>query len=155
MDHLIFSSSCTAHGQPEVLPVTEDARPGCPVVPMGNTKQICERSCGCGGSAGSFNGVISLRYFNPVGILRTRSASYHCQVPANLMPFITQTAAGLREELKVYGGDYATRTGLPSGIISMADLAAAHRVALERLGERQAGGGIRDQYRHRQGAPLS
>ena len=135
MDHLIFSSSCTVYGQPEVLPVTEDAPVQRAQSPYGNTKQICEEILRDAVSAGSFNGVISLRYFNPVGADPSALiGELPLGVPANLMPFITQTAAGLREELKVYGGDYATPDGTAiRDYIHVSDLAAAHRVALERL----------------------
>ena len=135
MDRVIFSSSCTVYGQPAVLPVTEDAPVQVAQSPYGNTKQICEEILRDAVSAGSFNGVISLRYFNPVGADPSALiGELPLGVPANLMPFITQTAAGLREELKVYGGDYATPDGTAiRDYIHVSDLAAAHRVALERL----------------------
>lgn len=135
MDHLIFSSSCTVYGQPEVLPVTEDAPVQRAQSPYGNTKQICEEILQDAVAAGLFKGVISLRYFNPVGADPSALiGELPLGVPANLMPFITQTAAGLREELKVFGGDYATPDGTAiRDYIHVSDLAAAHRVALERL----------------------
>lgn len=140
MDHLIFSSSCTVYGQPAVLPVTEDAPVQAAQSPYGNTKQICEEILQDAVSASLFKGVISLRYFNPVGADPSALiGELPLGVPANLMPFITQTAAGLRDELKVYGGDYATPDGTAiRDYIHVSDLAAAHRVALERLlGQRQ------------------
>lgn len=135
MDNLIFSSSCTVYGQPAVLPVAEDAPIQAAQSPYGNTKQICEEILRDAVSAGLFKGVISLRYFNPVGADPSALiGELPLGVPANLMPFITQTAAGFREELKVYGGDYATPDGTAiRDYIHVSDLAAAHRVALERL----------------------
>ncbi len=135
MDNLIFSSSCTVYGQPEMLPVTEDAPVQSAQSPYGNTKQICEEIIQDVITAGYFKGAISLRYFNPVGAdLSALIGELPLGVPNNLMPFITQTAAGLRDEIKVFGGDYNTPDGTAiRDYIHVSDLAEAHRVALERL----------------------
>ncbi len=139
MDNLIFSSSCTVYGQPEVLPVTEDAPIQPAQSPYGNTKQICEEILQDVVAAKQFQGVISLRYFNPVGADPSALiGELPLGVPANLMPFITQTAAGLRDNLKVFGGDYTTPDGTAvRDYIHVSDLAAAHRIALERLIEKR------------------
>ncbi|MCF8238573.1 MAG: UDP-glucose 4-epimerase GalE [Saprospiraceae bacterium] len=139
MDNLIFSSSCTVYGQPEVLPVTEDAPIQPAQSPYGNTKQICEEMLQDAAAAGLFHRVISLRYFNPVGADPSGLiGELPIGIPANLMPYITQTAAGLRDELKVFGGDYATLDGTAvRDYIHVSDLAAAHRIALERLIEKR------------------
>jgi UDP-glucose 4-epimerase len=135
VDRFIFSSSCTVYGQPAELPVTEDAPIQPPASPYGHTKQIGESILQDCIGAGDFRQVISLRYFNPVGA----EASAHIGelpigVPANLMPFITQTAIGKRARLQVFGSDYATPDGTAiRDYIHVMDLAAAHRVALERL----------------------
>lgn len=135
MDNLIFSSSCTVYGQPEVLPVTENAPIQPAQSPYGNTKQICEEIIQDAIHAGYFHGAIALRYFNPVGADPSALiGELPLGIPNNLMPFITQTAAGLRDELKVFGGDYATPDGTAiRDYIHVSDLAEAHRVALERL----------------------
>ena len=135
MDNLIFSSSCTVYGQPESLPVTEDAPVQPAQSPYGNTKQICEEILQDAVAANQLNGVISLRYFNPVGADPSALiGELPLGVPNNLMPFITQTAAGLREELHVFGGDYDTPDGTAiRDYIHVSDLAEAHRLALERL----------------------
>lgn len=139
LDNLIFSSSCTVYGQPDYLPVSENAPVQPAQSPYGNTKQICEEMMQDAVSAGLFKGVISLRYFNPVGADPSALiGELPLGVPNNLMPFITQTAVGLREELKVFGGDYATADGTAiRDYIHVSDLAAAHRVALERLINKQ------------------
>jgi UDP-glucose 4-epimerase len=135
MDRLIFSSSCTVYGQPAVLPVTEDSPIQAAASPYGNTKQIGEEILLDAVTAGLFRGIISLRYFNPVGAdPSARIGEVPLGVPNNLMPYITQTAAGLRRELLVFGSDYQTPDGTAiRDYIHVCDLAAAHRVALERL----------------------
>ncbi len=135
LDNLIFSSSCTVYGQPAELPVTENAPVQPAQSPYGNTKQICEEILQDAVAANLFRGVISLRYFNPVGADPSALiGELPLGIPNNLMPFITQAAAGLRTELKVFGGDYNTPDGTPiRDYIHVSDLAEAHRLALERL----------------------
>ena len=130
----IFSSSCTVYGQPDILPITEEAPVKPALSPYGNTKQIGEeilRDC----SRANGLQVIALRYFNPIGAHPTALiGELPIGVPQNLVPFITQTAIGLRKELAVFGDDYPTRDGsCIRDYIHVVDLANAHMVALERL----------------------
>ncbi len=131
---IIFSSSCTVYGQPEVLPVTESTPFQPAESPYGNTKQICEEILRDSCNANDHLKVISLRYFNPVGAHESSLiGELPIGVPDNLVPFITQTAAGLRPELKVFGGDYDTPDGTAiRDYIHVVDLAKAHVVALDR-----------------------
>jgi UDP-glucose 4-epimerase len=132
---IVFSSSCTVYGQPKELPVTENA----PVLPAespyGNTKQICEEILR--DSVRSMPGirVIALRYFNPIGAHPTALIGELPRgIPNNLVPFVTQTAAGLRGELKIFGDDYPTSDGSAvRDYINVADLAKAHVTAISRL----------------------
>jgi len=132
---LVFSSSCTIYGQPKDLPVTEDA----PVIPAespyGNTKQICEEIIRDTCSVNEKIKAISLRYFNPVGAHETGLiGELPSGVPTNLVPFITQAAAGIRKELRVFGDDYNTPDGsCIRDFIHVVDLAKAHVVALNRI----------------------
>ena len=135
--NFIFSSSCTVYGEPDELPVTEES----PVVkaesPYGNTKKVAEEILiDLTNAEKSFN-VISLRYFNPIGAHPTALiGELPLGVPNNLVPFITQTAYGIREQLKVFGSDYNTPDGTPiRDYIDIMDLVEAHIVALERLFE--------------------
>lgn len=134
---MVFSSSCTVYGQPELLPVTEDA----PVVkansPYGNTKQISEEIIQDALQACPELKTIALRYFNPVGAHPTALiGELPLGVPQNLVPFITQTAAGLRQQLSVFGSDYNTPDGTAiRDYIHVVDLAKAHVVAVKRLVE--------------------
>ena len=132
---MVFSSSCTVYGQPKELPVTENA----PILPAespyGNTKQICEeilRDSVCSMPALQ---VISLRYFNPIGAHPSALIGELPQgIPNNLVPFVTQTAAGLRGELKIFGDDYPTPDGSAvRDYINVTDLAKAHVTAIRRL----------------------
>ena len=133
--NLIFSSSCTVYGQAETLPITEDA----PVLPAespyGNTKQIGEEIIKDTCIAKPNLRAISLRYFNPIGAhSSTEIGELPIGIPQNLVPFITQTAIGLRDELAVFGNDYPTPDGTCiRDYIHVTDLAKAHVVALERL----------------------
>jgi UDP-glucose 4-epimerase len=135
MSNLVFSSSCTVYGQPDKLPVTESTPFKPAESPYGNTKQICEEilrdTCKV---IPSINGI-SLRYFNPVGAHESALIGELPRgVPANLVPFITQTAAGLRKELLVFGNDYDTPDGSAvRDYIHVTDLADAHVVAVKRL----------------------
>lgn len=131
----IFSSSCTVYGQADQLPITEDAPVKPAESPYGNTKQIGEEiirdTCRV---FNDFN-AISLRYFNPIGAHPSAEiGELPIGVPQNLVPFITQTGVGLREQLSVFGDDYPTPDGTCiRDYIHVVDLARAHVVALQRL----------------------
>lgn len=135
VNNIVFSSSATVYGQPDVLPVKE-TDPFKPAdSPYGNTKQIAEEIIRDTIKANDFFRAISLRYFNPIGAHSSALIGELPRgVPNNLVPFITQTAAGVREELKVFGSDYNTPDG--SGIrdyINVVDLAKAHVVSIQRM----------------------
>lgn len=135
VQHIVFSSSCTVYGQPDKLPVTE-LTPFKPAEsPYGNTKQICEEILRDTCRAESAVQAISLRYFNPVGAHESALIGELPRgVPNNLVPFITQTAAGLREQLLVFGSDYDTPDGSAvRDYIHITDLARAHVIALKRM----------------------
>ncbi len=135
ISHLIFSSSCTVYGLPDRLPVTESTPVKSANSPYGNTKQIAEEILSESCSVNKNINCISLRYFNPVGAHESALiGELPLGVPNNLLPFITQTAAGLREQLSVFGDDYDTPDG--TGVrdyIHVVDLAHAHMAALDRL----------------------
>jgi len=130
--NFVFSSSCTVYGQPDVLPVTEQAPIKPAQSPYGNTKQIAEEILFDTVSAGSAYKVIALRYFNPVGAHETALiGELPIGVPQNLVPFITQTAIGKREKITVFGNDYNTPDGsCVRDYIHVVDLAKAHVAAL-------------------------
>ncbi|OWP84638.1 UDP-glucose 4-epimerase GalE [Flavobacterium davisii] len=132
--HFIFSSSCTVYGQAEKMPITEDAPVQSALSPYGNTKQIGEEIITDVAKVTNIN-VVLLRYFNPIGAHpSTEIGELPLGVPQNLIPFITQTAIGLRQELSVFGDDYPTEDGTAiRDYIHVVDLAKAHVVALERL----------------------
>jgi UDP-glucose 4-epimerase len=131
--NLVFSSSCTVYGQPDVLPVTEAAPVKKAESPYGNTKQIAEEMLQDMTAAGSSYKIISLRYFNPVGAHSTALiGELPIGVPQNLVPFITQTAIGKREKITVFGDDYDTADGsCVRDYIHVVDLAKAHVAALK------------------------
>lgn len=133
--NFVFSSSCTVYGQPDVLPVTENAPVKRAISPYGNTKQIAEEIISEYQLTQKDMNFISLRYFNPVGAhLSAQIGELPIGIPNNLVPFITQTAIGLREQLKVFGNDYNTPDGsCIRDYINVVDLAQAHVVAIERL----------------------
>jgi UDP-glucose 4-epimerase len=136
---LVFSSSCTVYGQPDALPVTE-ATPTKPAEsPYGHTKQICEAVIDAAVRAGQPLQAVTLRDFNPVGAHPSaRIGELPLGKPENLVPYLTQTAAGLRDKLTVFGSDYPTRDGTCiRDYIHVVDLAAAHISALAWL-ERQS-----------------
>jgi UDP-glucose 4-epimerase len=138
--NLVFSSSCTVYGQPEQLPVTEET-PRLPAQsPYGNTKAICEDIIRDVVQAQVPLKAIALRYFNPVGAHPSAEiGELPLGVPANLVPFITQTAAGIRSSLTVYGDDYNTPDGTcVRDYIHVMDLAEAHVQALRKLSENTA-----------------
>ena len=132
---LVFSSSCTVYGQPEKLPVTEDAPIKTAVSPYGNTKQIGESIIK--DTAASDNNIkaISLRYFNPIGAHPSALIGELPRgVPENLVPYLTQTGYGIRDELKVFGDDYNTPDGsCIRDYLHVVDLAKAHVIAIKRL----------------------
>jgi UDP-glucose 4-epimerase len=135
IQNIVFSSSCTVYGQPDVLPVTEKTPRKDAESPYGNTKRVCEDILSDTISANSQLKGIALRYFNPVGAHSSALiGELPLGVPQNLVPFITQTAAGLRGELKVFGNDYNTPDGSAiRDYIHVVDLAKAHVIAIERL----------------------
>ena len=135
VSNLVFSSSCTVYGQPEELPVTEASPKQVANSPYGNTKQIDEEIIEDLINSGVDFKAIALRYFNPIGAHPSSEIGELPQgIPSNLVPFITQTAAGIREELTVFGDDYNThdRTCIRDYIHVM-DLADAHIKSFEYL----------------------
>lgn len=132
--NFIFSSSCTVYGQAEKMPITENAPVQSAMSPYGNTKQIGEEIIMDIAKVAKLNSIL-LRYFNPIGSHPSAEiGELPIGVPQNLVPFITQTAIGLREKLSVYGDDYPTLDGTAiRDYIHVVDLAKAHVVALKRL----------------------
>ncbi len=132
---LVFSSSCTVYGQPDILPVTEDAPIKPAMSPYGNTKQINEEIIHDTIYAGVPFKSIMLRYFNPIGAHPSAEiGELPIGVPQNLVPFLTQTAAGIRPELSVFGDDYDTPDGsCIRDYINVVDLAKAHVIAIDRM----------------------
>lgn len=132
---LIFSSSCTVYGQPDTIPVDEKASFKRAESPYGATKQVCERILEDAALVG-FR-VISLRYFNPIGAHKSsRIGELPIGVPNNLVPYVTQTAAGLRDKLTVFGNDYNTPDGsCVRDYIHVCDVADAHVKAISFLSE--------------------
>lgn len=133
---LVFSSSCTVYGIPDQLPVTEQTPTKKATSPYGATKQMCEDILNDVAVApGNELKTILLRYFNPIGAhASARIGELPLGVPNNLVPFITQTAAGLRQELTVHGNDYDTPDGsCIRDYVHVVDLAKAHVVAVQRL----------------------
>ncbi len=133
--NLVFSSSCTVYGIPEKLPVTEETPVQKANSPYGNTKKVCEEILTDLAHSGSTMKSIALRYFNPIGAHPSaKIGELPLGVPSNLVPFITQTAAGIRKELTIFGNDYDTADGTcVRDYVHVVDLAKAHVVAVERL----------------------
>ncbi|WP_462252966.1 UDP-glucose 4-epimerase GalE [Ekhidna sp.] len=133
INKFVFSSSCTVYGQPDKLPVTESFPKMQAESPYGNTKQICEEIIEDFSKSKKRFKAISLRYFNPAGAHESGLiGELPLGVPNNLVPFITQTGAGLRDKLNVFGGDYNTHDGTCiRDFIHVVDLAIAHISALE------------------------
>jgi len=135
--NIVFSSSCTVYGEPDAdnLPISEKAPIKKAECPYGNTKQIAEEILEDSVNAYKTLNVIALRYFNPVGAHESaRLGELPFGVPANLMPYITQTGYGIRKCLKVFGNDYDTPDGTPiRDYIHVMDLAKAHVAAVERM----------------------
>ncbi|MEZ4853553.1 UDP-glucose 4-epimerase GalE [Flavobacterium sp.] len=132
--HFIFSSSCTVYGQATTMPITENAPVQQAMSPYGNTKQIGEEIITDVAKVTTINAIL-LRYFNPIGAHPSAEiGELPIGIPQNLVPFITQTAIGLRKELSVFGDDYPTADGTAiRDYIHVVDLAKAHVVALQRL----------------------
>ena len=134
---IIFSSSCTVYGQPdpENLPVTEDAPVKPAESPYGNTKQVNEEIIRDFINSGADIKAILLRYFNPIGSHPSAIIGEMPNgVPMNLIPYVTQTAMGIREQLKVFGNDYDTPDGTCiRDYIYVVDLAKAHVKAMQRV----------------------
>lgn len=140
--NIVFSSSCTVYGQPDAahLPVDESAPIQKALSPYGNTKQINEEILHDTAHSDPNLHVILLRYFNPIGAHPSAViGELPNGVPQNLLPFVTQTAAGLRKELKVFGNDYNTPDGsCIRDYIYVVDLAKAHVLAVKRMLEQKA-----------------
>ena len=132
---IVFSSSCTVYGQPDTLPVTEEEPVKKALSPYGNTKQICEEILQDAIASGADYRTIALRYFNPIGAHPSaKIGELPRGVPNNLVPFITQTGAGLREKIQIFGDDYNTPDGTcVRDYIHVVDLAKAHVIATERI----------------------
>jgi len=131
----IFSSSCTVYGQADQMPITEDAPVKTAESPYGNTKQMGEEIIADTCKVVPSLNAIALRYFNPMGAHpSTEIGELPIGVPQNLVPFITQTGIGMREQLSVFGDDYPTADGTcVRDYIHVVDLAKAHVIALKRL----------------------
>lgn len=133
--NIVFSSSCTVYGQPDVLPATESTPKKRATSPYGMTKQMCEDILEDMTVADKGLRVIALRYFNPIGAHPSvLLGEVPNGIPNNLLPYLTQTAAGVRECLGVYGDDYNTPDGTAiRDYIDVVDLAKAHVSAVYRL----------------------
>jgi len=138
LERIVFSSSCTVYGQPKRVPVTEDCPTDRAESPYGRTKQVCEWLLGDVVASGAPLAVVTLRYFNPVGAHPSGLiGELPLGTPETLVPYITQTAAGLRDTLTVFGSDYPTRDGTcVRDYLHIVDLAAAHVAALRWLERR-------------------
>jgi len=135
VQNIVFSSSCTVYGQPEIIPVTEKSPKQVANSPYGNTKQIGEEILEDVVRSGASLKALALRYFNPIGAHHTAEiGELPLGVPNNLVPFITQTAIGKREVLTVFGDDYNTHDGTCiRDYIHVMDLADAHVKGLDLL----------------------
>jgi len=134
INNFIFSSSCTVYGQADELPITENAPIKPAESPYGNTKQIGEEIIKDATNVSDLN-AIALRYFNPIGAHESaKIGELPIGVPENLIPYVVQTAAGIRKELSVFGSNYNTPDGTAvRDYIHVVDLAKAHIIALKRL----------------------
>jgi UDP-glucose 4-epimerase len=139
VENLVFSSSCTVYGEAEFLPVTEDHPIKMAESPYGYTKQVCEQMINDCLSSGKLKRAVTLRYFNPIGAHPSGLiGELPLGTPNNLVPFITQTAAGIRECLTVFGNDYATEDGTcVRDYIHVMDLADAHVRSLQTMEQNQ------------------
>lgn len=131
---IVFSSSCTVYGQSQHLPITENSPLQKAWSPYGHTKQICEEIIENESKIADINGIL-LRYFNPIGAHESALiGELPIGIPNNLVPYITQTAMGKRDFLRVFGDDYNTPDGTPiRDYIHVVDLAKAHVCAVNRL----------------------
>ena len=138
---IVFSSSCTVYGEPDTNPVDESAPIKKATSPYGNTKQISEEIITDAIKAEAPYSSVILRYFNPVGAHPSAEiGELPNGVPQNLIPYLTQTAIGIRKELSVFGDDYNTPDGsCIRDFINVVDLAKAHVIAVERLLNKPAG----------------
>lgn len=132
IENLIFSSSCTVYGEPEKIPVTENSKVKIPKSPYGFTKLANEQLIQYQYEADKIKQAVTLRYFNPIGAHPSgKIGELPLGTPDNLVPFITQTAAGVREQLTVFGNDYNTDDGTCiRDYLHVMDLAEAHVAAL-------------------------
>lgn len=132
---IVFSSSCTVYGEPDVNPIDETAPIKPATSPYGNTKQISEEIIEDYVRSGAPIKSILLRYFNPIGAHPSaKIGELPLGVPQNLVPYLTQTAAGIRKELTVFGDDYNTPDGsCIRDYIDVVDLAKAHVIAMKRM----------------------
>ena len=132
---IVFSSSCTVYGEPDVNPIDETAPIKPATSPYGNTKQVCEEIIEDYIRSGAPIKSILLRYFNPIGAHPSAEiGELPLGVPQNLVPYLTQTAAGIRKELTVFGDDYNTPDGsCIRDYIDVVDLAKAHVIAMKRM----------------------
>lgn len=132
---IVFSSSCTVYGEPDVNPIDETAPIKSATSPYGNTKQISEEIIEDYIASGAPIKSIILRYFNPIGAHPSACiGELPLGVPQNLVPYLTQAAAGIRKELTVFGNDYNTPDGsCIRDYIDVVDLAKAHVIAMERM----------------------
>ncbi len=139
VEGIVFSSSCTVYGQPDELPVTEKAPTKKAESPYGNTKQINEEIVRDVVTSGAPINAILLRYFNPIGAHPSALlGELPNGVPQNLIPFLTQTAIGIRKKLSVFGNDYNTPDGsCIRDYINVVDLAKAHVIAINRILEKK------------------
>ena len=137
--NFIFSSSCTVYGQPIKLPITEEEPVKKAFSPYGETKQICENILSASSKLNKYLRSISLRYFNPIGAHESAMiGELPLGKPQNLIPYITQSVAGVREKLTIFGDDYDTPDGTCiRDYIHVTDLADAHIKALEYLIEKE------------------
>jgi len=135
INNFIFSSSATVYGIPKTLPITEKNETQRPFSPYGNTKKVAEEILDDFTNANQAFSAISLIYFNPIGAHPSGEiGELPNGIPNNLMPYITQTAVGVRDKLMVYGNDYPTKDGTPiRDYIHVVDLAKAHVIAVKRL----------------------
>ena len=135
VEGIVFSSSCTVYGEPDVNPVTEESPIKKATSPYGNTKQISEEIITDVINSGAPFKSILLRYFNPVGAHPSAEiGELPNGVPQNLVPYLTQAAMGIRKELSVFGDDYNTPDGsCIRDYIDVVDLAKAHVIAIERM----------------------
>ena len=138
ISNFIFSSSCTVYGQADKMPITESAPFKPAESPYGNTTQIGEEIISDSSKVSNLR-AIALRYFNPIGAHGSAEiGELPIGIPQNLIPYVTQTAAGIRKELSVFGGDYPTSDGTAiRDYIHVVDLAKAHTVAMKRLLDRK------------------